>query len=837
MLRRVGSTARNAFFESMPGFRDLLQKLENRVRRHGWLPGLDGRRVPVRSLHVALNYIIVASEAIICKRWLAQVHDELRARFRYGWDGDVVLVLWVHDELVACCKPEIADAVSEIMTRHGREAGEFYGFRVPLKVDCTVGSGWAEPPEQAEASERQDADAEPAEQQDTSAQAKAEPPPDDPIDDDPVDDDPVDDGPTDDASANDAPIDDDPPPDDDPVDDDPVDDDTPSGGSDTPGDDSDDDFEDDEPDNGKAAKPDRPFSDEALKRRGYKEVVAFGFKMPDGVELYQKIRYEHPPLPKTFRVCREVNGVWLEGAGPRHIRYNWLQLLCAPPGSNIYVVEGEGKVDALAKAGLLATTTAFHEWTRDSINALAGHHVLVLADHDKKGIKYAEAAQAALAPVAASVRLVRYKHLWRHLPADKRGDKPRPHEDIKNWLEERGGDPARLLDICRKIPADGIIAASYQFQDEAKIPRWEFLYGLHLLRGEVSGTAAMGGTGKSTKSIVEALAMASGRPLDGQQVPAVPLRVILGNLEDTRNTVDKRIAAVMRHYGLKPEDIGDRLIVIAKGEVKIKVARQKRSGDVERNQATINALIKLARKHRADVISIDSFIRTHAVNENDNSAIQEVVECFEDIAVAANCAVHLWHHTRKAGGGEVTIEAARGASAFIDACRSARIMQTMTAKEYESILKAQPTLKLQPPGFYFRAFNGKRNFAPPADVSDWYEIKSKTLANGDNVGVVTVWAYPAIKTDIPPEITDRILTDIGRGLDNGQRYSNDNAATKRAAWKVVQKYCPDKKPKECKRVITDWLKQDLLYEDEYDNPLRNEKQTGLYVREIRSDEI
>jgi hypothetical protein len=273
--------------------------------------------------------------------------------------------------------------------------------------------------------------------------------------------------------------------------------------------------------------------------------------------------------------------------------------------------------------------------------------------------------------------------------------------------------------------------------------------------------------------------------------------------------MDKRIAAVMRQYGLKPEDIGDRLIVIAK-EVKIKVAKQKRSGDVERNQEAIQALIKLARKHRADVISIDSFIRTHKVNENDNSAVQEVVECFEDVAVAAKCAIHLWHHTRKAGGEQATIEAARGASAFIDSCRSARIMQTMTAKEYEAILKAQPTLKLQPPGFYFRVFNGKRNFAPPADQSDWFEIKSITLANGDNVGVVIPWTYPAIKTDIPPEIVDRILTEIGRGLENGQRYSNDNAATKRAAWKVVQKHCPDKPPKECKRVIADWLKQDLL---------------------------
>src|SRR5262249_18409972 len=157
---------------------------------------------------------------------------------------------------------------------------------------------------------------------------------------------------------------------------------------------------------------------------------------------------------------------------------------------------------------------------------------------------------------------------------------------------------------------------------------------------------------------------------------SAPLRVVLINLEDTRNTMEKRIAAAMRHYALTPTDIGDRLIVIAKGEIKVKVARQLRSGDVARNETVIRALIRLMAEQRADVLSSDSFIRTHKVNENDNSAIQEVVECFEDIATEAQCAVHLWHHTRKMGGEHATIESARGAIAFIDACRSARILET-----------------------------------------------------------------------------------------------------------------------------------------------------------------
>jgi DNA polymerase I-like protein with 3'-5' exonuclease and polymerase domains len=290
-LKRVGGKARNAFIDSMPGFRGLLQKLENSVRRYGWLPGLDGRRVPARSLHVALNYIIVASEAIICKRWLVLVHDELRARFRYGWDGDVVLVLWVQDELVACCKPEIADQVGEIMARNGREAGEFYGFRVPLQADYTVGRGWAEPPEQTEVPEQQGDEAPIELESVDGAQAKAEPlPEDDPSDDDASsddetsDDDTSDDDPSDDGASDDEASDADDGPDGDHTDDD-----TPPGGSGPHGRGVDDDFED-EPANGKV-KPPKPFSDAHLKRQGYQEVLPnFDYKL---------VGWNHRSIPKN----------------------------------------------------------------------------------------------------------------------------------------------------------------------------------------------------------------------------------------------------------------------------------------------------------------------------------------------------------------------------------------------------------------------------------------------------------------------------------------------------------------------------------------------------------
>jgi hypothetical protein len=191
------------------------------------------------------------------------------------------------------------------------------------------------------------------------------------------------------------------------------------------------------------------------------------------------------------------------------------------------------------------------------------------------GRKLATKAQAVLSKVAKSTRIITTAHLWKHLPPGAR--QPLENDDISDWLT-LGGDPTKLTEICLEVPVEGeIVAEPHKFPKAEDITAWDFLYGWHLLRGAVSLTAGSGETGKTTKSIAEALAMTSGKALLGvlansNQTNGEPLRVLLINLEDDRNTMDKRIAAAMKHYKLTPTDVDDRLITIAKGELKLKVA-------------------------------------------------------------------------------------------------------------------------------------------------------------------------------------------------------------------------------------------------------------------------
>jgi DNA polymerase-1 len=138
-----GAQALRRFEAATPGLKQLREKLEEKAAQKQWVLGLDKRRVPTGAQYKALNRIVTSAEAIVCKRWLIRVYDELCARFRYGWDGDVVITAWVHDELAVCCRPEIAEQVGETMVRHAREPSEFYGLKVPLDAEYKIGRSWA----------------------------------------------------------------------------------------------------------------------------------------------------------------------------------------------------------------------------------------------------------------------------------------------------------------------------------------------------------------------------------------------------------------------------------------------------------------------------------------------------------------------------------------------------------------------------------------------------------------------------------------------------------------------------------------------------------------------
>jgi DNA polymerase I len=144
--KEAGRKLKAAFLEKTPGLDTLLSKVRDAAKR-GHIYGLDGRKIPIRSEHSALNMRLQNAGAVICKQWGCDWDDALKAAgLKHGWDGDYVFLSWSHDEyqLAVRNNPEIIQQVSDIGVQTGRNAGLPFNFQCPLDVDVKQGMNWAE---------------------------------------------------------------------------------------------------------------------------------------------------------------------------------------------------------------------------------------------------------------------------------------------------------------------------------------------------------------------------------------------------------------------------------------------------------------------------------------------------------------------------------------------------------------------------------------------------------------------------------------------------------------------------------------------------------------------
>lgn len=140
----IGKKVRNDFAAKVGGYGELKGAIGRILAKQDWLPGLDGRRIPIRSEHSALNYIVQSAGAILCKNWISNTYEDLVRNYAVGWQGDVVPVLWVHDEFQVAVREGLEKQVGAIMVKHAEQAGEPYGFRVRLNSKYKVGHAWSE---------------------------------------------------------------------------------------------------------------------------------------------------------------------------------------------------------------------------------------------------------------------------------------------------------------------------------------------------------------------------------------------------------------------------------------------------------------------------------------------------------------------------------------------------------------------------------------------------------------------------------------------------------------------------------------------------------------------
>jgi hypothetical protein len=371
-------------------------------------------------------------------------------------------------------------------------------------------------------------------------------------------------------------------------------------------------------------------------------------------------------------------------------------------------------------------------------------------------------------------------------------------------------------------PASNITATPFVWRPAIEIPRRQWIYAHHLTRGFGTGTVAPGGTGKSALGITDALAIVTGRNLLGKNEDDQPRSVWLYNLEDPLEEIERRLAAACLHFGIGAEDIDGRLFVNSGRDTPLVIASKDRDATVI-HRPDVDAIVAEIRENAIDVLVIDPFVSSHALPENDNSAIDAAVKEWHRVAYRAGCAVELVHHVRKSNGvGETTAEDARGGKAFVDGLRSVRVLNRMTKDEAEKAGVEDGHWR------YFRAELGKSNMAPPPEKADWHRLESVDLGQGDNVGVVTRWTWPDAFQDVTAHDLLAVQKRIGEGAWKKDPQADDWAGI--AVGSVLDLDPARKSDKErIKKLIDTWVKNDALREERRKDPKQRREKPFIVV--------
>jgi hypothetical protein len=328
------------------------------------------------------------------------------------------------------------------------------------------------------------------------------------------------------------------------------------------------------------------------------------------------------------------------------------------------------------------------------------------------------------------------------------------------------------------------------------------------------------------------MSLAIGRSLTGEHV-FQRCRVLIVSLEDSDTELRRRIWALRIHYKITEEELKGWLFLWAPKAEDGKLMKLNRHGHAVEGELgdSIKALIA---HYSIDLVGIDPFIKSHGVGENNNNAIDMVVQVLTNICAEFNIAVDTPHHVSKPklGGDNEPGDAnrGRGASAMKDAARLVYTLNAMTKDEAKTF-----GINDQDRWAYIRMDKGKVNIVPPARQAMWFKLIGVSIGNsnemykhGDEVQVVERWTPPDVMVGITNEQEREILSRIEQGLSDGSRYTDIGSAKKRAAWKVVVDVVPGINEQQAREIIKVWVRSKVLVSRKYQNLESYKEEEGLW---------
>ena len=141
--QELGKRIRKEYLKNIPALKYLLKAAMDKAKRTSQIKTLDGVVISVPKPYIALNRIIQSAGAIVMKRALVILDQQIReAGLTIG--DDVKYVANIHDEFQLEVKEEYAKLVAELAEKSISLAGQYYNLRCPMQGKAQIGNNWYE---------------------------------------------------------------------------------------------------------------------------------------------------------------------------------------------------------------------------------------------------------------------------------------------------------------------------------------------------------------------------------------------------------------------------------------------------------------------------------------------------------------------------------------------------------------------------------------------------------------------------------------------------------------------------------------------------------------------
>ena len=133
-----GADLKRRFLSNTPALESLRERTIRAAQR-GYLRGLDGRHLRIRSEHAALNTLLQAAGAIVMKKALVILDD-----YAQQWKLDYKFIGNIHDEVQSEVAEEQAEKFGWLAVECLKASGVQFNLRCPLDGEYQIGTTWAE---------------------------------------------------------------------------------------------------------------------------------------------------------------------------------------------------------------------------------------------------------------------------------------------------------------------------------------------------------------------------------------------------------------------------------------------------------------------------------------------------------------------------------------------------------------------------------------------------------------------------------------------------------------------------------------------------------------------